>query len=507
MSNELYNKIREAEASLRQGDAKAARLHLSRARSMASRAQRTTTALQGDVDRYQLLMERTLKVTLADGLEPIAEQILDGMLAIVDAQRGFVGLIGDDNRWTFLAARSVAQSDIDDPSAQISRSIIAQAIGSREPVITHDAAGQEFSDQASVHQLQLRSVVCLPLVEDQKVFGFVYLDDPNKQGVFDDAALTAVQSWLPVVNGAVVRARAAAKQAPTEGLNGVVTRSDALTEQLTELARIARFEVSILLTGETGTGKSLIARRLHEASDRSARPFVHVNCGAIPESLIESELFGHKKGAFTGAMADKPGKFEVAEGGTIFLDELDSMPLSCQVRLLVVLQERVVTRLGGNKATPIDVRVIAAMGTDPSDAIDEGRLREDLYYRLAVFVTHIPPLRQRMQDVPLLASHFLEDTRKRYRLPPIRLSETALDALLRHDWPGNVRELRNTLDRAALLARDGVIEDVSFQGRRRASGSEDSPSGLIERIERTAQHFVQILSEREALRSFETADV
>ena len=424
----------------------------------------TTTAeledAQTEAARLRMLLDRTLRVTAADGAQPVAEEALDAVMAIVEAPRGFVGA-GEGRGWTLLAARNLERVDLDDPAALVSTSIIELALERRTPIVTHDA-GLEVPTQ-SVRGLALRSVACLPLVDGERLLGFVYLDNAKRPGVFDDAAVAAVTAWLPVVARSVARATAAPVGG---GLPGVVTRSRRLTATLTELRRIAQFEASVLLTGETGTGKSLIARRLHEASGRAGGPFVHVNCGAIPEALIEGELFGAEAGAYTGAKARRKGRFEAADGGTLFLDELDSMPLACQVKLLVALQDRTITRLGSNVPVPVDVRVVAAMGSDPFEAIAAGRVREDLYYRLAVFVAELPPLRDRPEDIPLLAQHVLERTRERYGLPSLRLSPTAERTLLGHTWPGNVRELENALDRAALLSQDGVIDTLRLGARR-----------------------------------------
>jgi transcriptional regulator with GAF, ATPase, and Fis domain len=502
VSDDLYTLIREAESALRKGDAPLARRHLSRARTTASRLTRTTTVLQGDVGRYRVLLERTLAVTLERGLEPVAEQILDAMLTIVGARRGFLGQVEGEG-WRLLAGRNLEEGAIHDPSSQVSTSIIAEALDTAQPVVADDAAGMEFAHQASVGKLGLRSVACLPLVQDGRVLGFVYLDHVEAQGLFDEAAVAAVASWLPVASGCFARA-AAEDEGELQPLPGVLTRSERMRDTLMELARMARFDVSVLLTGETGTGKSHIARELHKASPRAGRAFVHVNCGAIPEALIESALFGHAKGAFTGATSDTAGHFEAAEGGTLFLDELDSMPLACQVRLLVVLQERVLTRVGDTKPRPVNVRVVAAMGADPFDAIDAGQLREDLYYRLAVFVARLPPLRERPEDLPLLASHFLGQSRERFGLAELSLSEAALDALAAHDWPGNVRELGNTLDRAALLARDGVVERITFQGRGRRSAP--GGQGVLGQLEGAARALLERMEAEPALRRLELAD-
>jgi transcriptional regulator with PAS, ATPase and Fis domain len=281
-----------------------------------------------------------------------------------------------------------------------------------------------------------------------------------------------------------------------------VTRSDALNARLRELARIARFDASVLLTGETGTGKSLLARGIHDASPRAGGAFVHVNCGALPESLIEAELFGSVKGAFTGA-TDRVGRFEAAKGGTLFLDELDSMPEPCQVKLLVALQDRVITPLGSNRSVDVDVRVIGAM-----NGLGRGGMREDLYFRLAVFPLRIPPLRERPEDVALLARAILDRTSRRYGLPPMRLSESALEQLVGHPWPGNVRELENALDRAALLASDGTIDHLDLASVRApaapspAAPVQSAPSPAAPRPSRAGRR----IPEAEFLAAWERAD-
>lgn len=502
--------ITEAGRTLRSGDGKRAAVLLSRLRRIASRASQEVGSLEADVDRYRDILARTLEVTVTQGLEPVANQFLDGVVAIVQAHRGFLGLVAPDGTWKVLSARKAGGVDLDDPNAHLSSSIVSDCLATGEAVVTQDAGDGDFASKASVIRLELRSVACLPLRRGERTEGFIYLDNPLAQGLFDDAALAAVQAWLPFLSMCVARSSAADEPA-ADGLSGVVSRSPAMMAELQELGRIARFDVSVLITGETGTGKSLVAQKLHAASNRKNKPFVHVNCGAIPETLIEGELFGAEAGAYTGASTRRIGRFEAAEGGTLFLDELDTMPLSCQVKLLVALQERQIQRLGGNKPIPIDVRVIAAMGSEPGLAIDENKLREDLYYRLAVFVAHLPPLRERLDDVPLLARHFLSESAQRYGLPPLTLSPAALDALMGHNWPGNVRELANTLDRASLLARDGLIERVDFRGRRGsrpvAGSASDAGDSLISTMERLARRFVDSMDEKRRLRTLESADV
>ncbi|NLD70158.1 MAG: nitric oxide reductase transcriptional regulator NorR [Limnobacter sp.] len=237
-----------------------------------------------------------------------------------------------------------------------------------------------------------------------------------------------------------------------EAADEIVGNSEALTELLRELDVIADSELPVLLLGETGVGKELFARRLHQRSRRRDRPLVHVNCAALPESLAESELFGHVKGAFSGASADRPGRFEAAEGGTLFLDEVGELPLPVQAKLLRALQNGEIQRLGADQPRRVDVRVIAATNRNLRDGVREGSFRADLYHRLSVYPVPIPPLRERDNDVLLLAGRFLELNRARLGLRSLRLSPQAGEALCRYRWPGNVRELEHVISRAALRA-------------------------------------------------------
>jgi len=214
----------------------------------------------------------------------------------------------------------------------------------------------------------------------------------------------------------------------------------------------------VMVTGETGSGKELVARTVHDLSDRSDKPFIALNCAALPESLLDSELFGHEKGAFTGATEQKMGRFELADGGTLFLDELGEMNHATQVKLLRVLQEREFVRVGGTVTITCDVRIVAATNRDLKAESDAGRFRSDLYYRLSVFPIHVPPLRDRVTDLPLLVDHFVNQVIPSLGVDPPRVSDESLAALMRYDSPGNIRELRNVIERSTLLATDGVID-------------------------------------------------
>ncbi len=238
----------------------------------------------------------------------------------------------------------------------------------------------------------------------------------------------------------------------------MIARSESLRAVLATVERIARTDSTVLILGETGTGKEMVARSIHDLSPRSARLLVKVNCAAIPENLVESELFGHEKGAFTGATAARKGRFELADGGTIFLDEVGDMPLLAQSKLLRVLQEREFERLGASRPTRVDVRVLAATHRDLPKLVEEGRFREDLYYRLNVVPIRLPPLRERPEDITTLASCFLSRFAVKHGVPVERLSEQSLQRLVAYRWPGNVRELENIIERAVILASDPTVE-------------------------------------------------
>jgi len=249
----------------------------------------------------------------------------------------------------------------------------------------------------------------------------------------------------------------------------VIGRSKEWKDVLTQATRVAQTETTVLLTGESGTGKEVVARFIHHASRRSTGPFIAINCAALPEHLLESELFGHERGAFTGAVTTKPGRIEQAAGGVLFLDEVGEMAISVQAKLLRALEEREFTRLGGNKVIRAEVRLIAATNRNLHEAIERGAFREDLYYRLGVFEITLPPLRERSGDILELADAFLADIGESVGRPAAGIAPDAKEQLLAYSWPGNVRELRNAIERAVILADGGLIRSqhlpVSGAGR------------------------------------------
>ncbi|WP_295541610.1 sigma-54 dependent transcriptional regulator [uncultured Pseudacidovorax sp.] len=307
-------------------------------------------------------------------------------------------------------------------------------------------------------------------IEAMRLGAFDHLTKPVSRDAVADAVRRALASATPA-------AAAPAPQPEPADEGELIGVSDAMREVHKRIGLAAGSRAPVLVIGETGTGKELVARALHRHSDRAGGPFVAVNCAAIPKDLLESELFGHVKGAFTGATADRAGCFKAANGGVLLLDEIGDMALEVQAKLLRVLQEGEVTPLGSHRAQKVDVRVVAATHRDLAQAVRDGRFREDLRYRLDVLAIHLPPLRERLADIVPLAEHFLRQAAQ--PAPAKRLSAEAARELLAHDWPGNVRELRNVMERCQALQRGAVIAHVDLPGAGAgAAVAEGAPGGL-----------------------------
>ena len=294
-------------------------------------------------------------------------------------------------------------------------------------------------------------------VQAMKDGAFHFIEKPWPAEHLIEVVRRALETRRLVLENRALRAQLA-------GAGSIIGRSPAIERMRQTIAAIADADADVLVLGETGCGKELVARALHEQGGRRGRPFVALNCGALPETLVESELFGHEAGAFTGAAKRRVGRIEYADRGTLFLDEIESMPLALQVKMLRVLQERLVEPLGANRAVPVNLRVVAATKVDLRAAAAEGRFREDLYYRLNVVFLRIPPLRERTEDIPLLFQHFALEAARRYRRDPPGLTPALAARLARHLWPGNVRELRAVAERLALGLDDGLGESLERQG-------------------------------------------
>ncbi|WP_304640251.1 nitric oxide reductase transcriptional regulator NorR [Pseudomonas sp.] len=329
-------------------------------------------------------------------------------------------------------------------------------------------------DDSPGEPLPVHDCMGVSLYIESALWGVLTLDT-LQSGAFDEAARLRLQSLVPLVeafvrisrleqeNRALRLARANDRPVlPGGAEEGVIGRSAAIVRLLEELGVVADSELPVLLTGETGVGKDVFARWVHSHSPRAKQPLIHVNCAALPETLAESELFGHVKGAFSGATADRSGRFDAAHGGTLFLDEVGELPLSIQAKLLRTLQNGEIQRLGADKPLQVDVRIIAATNRNLAEAVAAGSFRADLYHRLSVYPVPIPPLRERGADVLLFAGHFIELNRTRLGVRSLRLSGAAEEALMAYGWPGNVRELEHVISRAALktLGRSGSRQAI-----------------------------------------------
>ena len=301
-------------------------------------------------------------------------------------------------------------------------------------------------------------------------------EEPSEDEIVVEDDVVAPKAEAPAANEsrfASLPPRARTDSSLPKSMHGVVGMSDTLVDVYRIVDRVADTTCTILITGESGTGKEIVARAVHRVSPRGESPFVAVNCGAIPEALLESELFGHARGAFTGAHQAKPGRIAMAQGGTLFLDEIGEMPLALQVKLLRVLQSREYSPVGDNRVLKADVRIVAATNINLESAVQAGTFREDLYYRLNVIHVHVPALRERSEDIPLLFHHFLARAKEKLgRTQIMGLSRTAAQLLAEYHWPGNVRELENTIERAVLLCSGNCIEPRDLPQRVLGLGAE-----------------------------------
>ncbi len=400
--------------------------------------------------------------------EALLDSALDMALRVVQAERGMILLREfEGDSFSVRLSRNLERETADDAEA-FSKSVVAQA-GEGKSVLALDAGHDErFSGFKSISLYRIRSLMCVPLRSRGKLVGTVYVDSRREGRLFTQDDLRFLEAFADHAALALENARARAElereNRRLQELAGARTRFDDIVgrsapmQKLFDLLdKVAASELAVLIQGESGTGKELVARAIHFHGPRKRKIFLSENCAAIPETLLESELFGHVRGAFTGAERDRVGLFEQADGGTLFLDEIGDMSAAMQARLLRVLEEGEVRRVGANRPLRVDVRVLAATHRDLEAEVAAGRFREDLMYRLQVLVVRLPALRERAGDVALLTGHFLERiARERGRKPP-RLEREVLELLERYAWPGNVRQLENVLQRLSLLAGERAI--------------------------------------------------
>ncbi len=385
-------------------------------------------------------------------------QILKSILEASGACRAAI-LLGETPEDTIMLDRDAGFL----APERLSRTVIGYVTEHRVAILTNDIA-EEFEAAESLIARQVRAVAAAPMEAFQRLLGVLYLESP-KPGAFDEKVLELVTAVagiaaLALDNANRIDSLAEENQRLLEEIqvnHDMIGQSAAMKQVVEAVGRAARTDATVLITGESGTGKELVARAVHRNSDRSAMPFIAINCAAIPENLLESELFGHERGAFTGAVAQKKGKLEVAAGGTVFLDEIGEMAPLLQGKLLRVLQEREMERVGGTKPIKLDIRLIAATNRDLREESKANRFRADLYYRLNVVAVRVPALRDRREDIPLLAAYFADRFAGTVKRRIRGLSRAALSALVRYEWPGNVRELENAIERAVVMGSSDQI--------------------------------------------------
>ena len=497
----------------------------------------TMTGIPSPTGREGASEDRLLRLQrIAKGLN--SELHLDRLLAIImdhfidvsGAERGFLVLAPPGEKVEVKIARNFEREEIQAPEEAFSRGIVEQVLRQGQPVLAANAVEDpRFQEFLSINAIRARSVLCIPLLLRGRAIGAVYLDNRLQRGAFgaiEQQMLSSLGDFAAIaIENARLYEENERRAKELEGLASqlqvrvetqareltetkdrlrragetvgaypeIVGRSAATREVLRLLDKIVATEEPVLIEGESGTGKELIAQAIHQKGPRSRQPFLSENCAALPDTLLESELFGHVRGAFTGADRDKKGLFELADRGTLFLDEVGDMSPDMQKKLLRTLQEGEVRPVGGKTVLKVNVRIIAASNKDLRRLVESGEFREDLYYRMKVLTIRVPPLRKRKEDIPVLVEHFL-----RIHTPPGRkpktLGEGVLDRMIAYDWPGNVRELENEVKMLLALGEEVVTADVLSETVRfgpagvQAGAPTDGPvqnlNELVERVER-----------------------
>jgi Nif-specific regulatory protein len=446
-------------------------------------------------------------------LEELQAQLLDLIFEVVPASRGAILLTeGGTEQFSSLYARTrqAGQAQL----VRVSRTVAQQVMKENVAMLGVDVPGSgQLRDVESLAASEVRSLLCVPLTVFQRVIGCIYLDSTSAGDRFQEDHLQLLAAIAGISAVALDNARRL-QWLEQENLrlttevgqeHSLVGESARMKEIYQFLAKVAPADSTVLIEGESGTGKELAARALHRNSPRSGKPFVAINCAAIPESLLESDLFGHERGAFTGAATQKKGRLEVADGGVVFLDEIGELAPALQVKLLRVLQEREFERVGGTHPIKVDIRLIAATNRDLGEAVRLGQFRQDLYYRLAVVKVTMPPLRERREDIPMLTRHFVQKYAKRCKVKAKPVSREAMAALVNHDWPGNVRELENSIERALVLGSSDTVlpedlpesllehapaEDIT-EGKYHADVKELKKQLILDAVEQTGGNYVE----------------
>ena len=447
---------------MHEGDAtsKSSDVRLDEAKVISS----STVQIRFDDAIYQMtrdlsaLMKISTTINSIRGLDNILERLLELLFEVVPAQRGAI-LLTTEGSFETSVVFGLDRAEGKNAAVNVSRTIVQQVLRDGVALLANDAAAETRLVTDSLIAARTHSVLCVPLVLFDRILGVIYLDSTQPRDQFNRDHLQLVTAIAGIAAVAIENARQFEwLETENERLladgnieHNRVGESAAMQRVYHFISKVAPTDATVLISGESGTGKELAARAMHRNSKRSQKPFMAVNCAALNESLLESELFGHEKGSFTGALAQKKGRLEIADGGTIFLDEIAELTAPLQVKLLRVLQEREFERVGGTVTINVDLRVIAATNKNLEEAIESGQFRQDLYYRLNVVSVEMPALRERRDDIMLLANYFADKYGTRCNRKLKGFSPEARNCLTAYDWPGNVRELENTIERAIVL--------------------------------------------------------
>ncbi len=446
-------------------------------------------------------------------LEELQAQLLDLIFEVVPAGRGAILLSeGDGQEFNSLYART--RHGGQPQLVRVSRTIAKKVMKENVAILGEDVPSSgNLREVESLVASHVRSLVCVPLSVFQRMIGCIYLDSTNAANRFHEEHLQLMAGVAGVSAVALDNARRLQwLEQENQRLTTEIRQDQSLVgegarmkEIFQFLARVAPTDSTVLIEGESGTGKELVAKALHRNSPRGAKPFVAINCAAIPETLLEDDLFGHERGAFTGAAGQKKGRLEVADGGVVFLDEIGELAPALQVKLLRVLQEREFERVGGTHPIKVNVRLIAATNRDLAEAVRKEEFRQDLYYRLAVVKMTMPPLRERREDIPMLTRHFVQKHAMRCRVKAKPISREAMAALVNYEWPGNVRELENAIERALVMGSSDMVllEDMPeslleqsqpgevTEGKYHASVKELKKQLILDAVEQTGGNYVE----------------
>jgi len=428
--------------------------------------------------------------------QELVREILDAVFEVIPADRGAVVLGRDAKDYSSVYGKHREHSSY---PVQVSRTVVEHVMRERLAVLTNDIQTSETLKSAeSLMAAQITSLMCVPLTVVDKLLGAIYLDTSDPIVRFDESHLQLLAGIAGMAAVSLENARQIewledenSRLRSTLAIDhNMIGESAPAQEVYRFIQKVAPAKAAVLICGESGTGKELAAHAIHTNSPRASQPFVPINCAALPDTLLESELFGHERGAFTGAVGRKQGKLEVAQGGTVFLDEIGEIPLAMQPRLLRFLQDHKVERLGGTRSIELDVRIIAATNRDLEAMIKEGTFREDLYHRLNVAMLTLPPLRERKEDIALLASYFTAKYANECKRSVIGITPEARALLLNYSWPGNIRELENTIERAVVLGLSDTIGVEDLPRRMLEGDSGPMPATYDEAVKDAKRHII-----------------